>query len=266
MAKVQHIIVHNEKEIEDIPSPCLCYVMTGLGLARLVKNKFFNYLEYVSKETPVLGLPEIKGFKKPNLPKIPFDLFMQVAAFGKGVEKKHNKECCIMFFLDKENHYKIVVPKQEIGGASVHVPDQPLLEDCVFAGDIHTHPGTLGAFQSGTDSSDESHLDGFYITLGGLKNFIPDSHCRIRIGNEFIKCELSDLVEIPDYSFPKEWMEQLIVKSWLSTNDNKKFPEKSYYDKGKKDDSPISFLVYMIEGVGDENGSIAIEKTLEVLY
>jgi PRTRC genetic system protein A len=133
-----------------------------------------------------------------TLPKIPAQLLLQITAFFKAVNTKHQSEAYASVFWTGTD-YVVHVPEQTVTKAGVkHLQDRDILgEQGVL--EIHSHD-TMSAFFSGTDDHDEiGKGQRCYGVLGKIDQTIPESKWRVRFGHAFLEIALADLFEFPDY-------------------------------------------------------------------
>jgi hypothetical protein len=125
-------------------------------------------------------------------PKISFDVYWKVLCFLRKVYDVNKAEGCVLLTLNRntpiaKQEYGIKIPIQKVSGASVEMKELhqiPLAEGEFFAGSIHSHP-SFGAYQSGTDHSDEIPCDGLHVTLGKLSQETPEIHQRFSFAGKF---------------------------------------------------------------------------------
>jgi len=187
------------------------------------KNKNQMYESLVKLEDKRFPfLLEAKESVITSLPKIDYNTYISILTFFKKVYQEHKSEANILLLLDKtlpfENQrYTLLVPKQDVSGTSVEykIDNSSIPENLMLAGSVHSHP-EFGAFQSGTDHSDEISFDGVHITIGGSLSKNPVFHTRFCFGNVVYKTE-RDMIEtreeIPEVEIPKEWLDRVSSKS-----------------------------------------------------
>ena len=140
-------------------------------------------------------------------PKIPFSLWEYIVLFHRYSVKKLDSETLNFLFFDPNKNSKqpwqCWVPPQKSQGMTVESnPDHELyskerkkFHDLQF-GTVHNHIN-MGAFQSGTDESDELDKEGFHITIGKCKSKTIDIHVRAVIDQEQYEINIWDIVEAP---------------------------------------------------------------------
>lgn len=142
-----------------------------------------------------------------NGAKIPFSLWEYIVLFHRYSVKKLNSETLNFLFFDPDKSSKepwqCWVPPQKSEGMTVESdPDHELyskerkkFHNLQF-GTIHNHVD-MGAFQSGTDESDEQDKEGFHITIGKCKSKTIDIHVRAIIEQCQYEINIWDIVEAP---------------------------------------------------------------------
>ena len=83
--------------------------------------------------------------------------------------------------------------------------------------DIHSH-NTMNAFFSKVDDKDEKATR-LYTVIGKLNEHNPEIKTRISNGGKFLNIDPAQVFEIADFSFPKEWEDNVRLK------DNRKMPK-----------------------------------------
>ena len=86
--------------------------------------------------------------------------------------------------------------------------------------DIHSH-NSMDAFFSGKDDRDERST-GLYLVLGELDHFYPEIKARIFCGDSFVPIDPNLVIEGLEQPFPKEWLEQVSVRSSLPKKEKKR--------------------------------------------
>lgn len=142
--------------------------------------------------------------------KITFSLWYQIVAFMLWSYKEFNSEALIQLFYNETTHeWKAWAMPQYIGtGMTVsQVTDEAIWEDFratqqhnlagfEAAGSVHHHCSS-GAFQSGTDHSDEKNKTGLHITLGNLNNAMLSIHGRVSHKQSFWEPIWEEWFELP---------------------------------------------------------------------
>ena len=117
---------------------------------------------------------------------------------------KFNSECLIrLYYNTKEDKWDALMHPQEMNGMTVN---DKLDDDLVLslgdgwaeAGSVHHHCSS-GAFQSGTDHSDEAQTSGLHITIGKVGSDEYEIHSRFREGNQFIQPNLASFFSVPKW-------------------------------------------------------------------
>ena len=221
-------ITKDSKEIKDID---VAYIFGENGIFYHQKTKAF---EIIKKSAVILDIDTIEEKSTYKYPAISFDIYSEALTFLRAVFKEYKSEGCVLLTLNRnekleEQEYKIIIPKQEVGGASVDYKDglenlyKELSPGEFLAGSIHSHPD-FGAHQSGTDLSDEQDFDGPHITLGNIMKAVPSIHARICLGGDSFDVSMDNLSDvlniIPDIkieSTKKDWIEKVSKKVYITT-------------------------------------------------
>ena len=203
---------------EEVKEPSLAYVLGENGVFLFNTNRGHEIVRPIEN---IHGLEKIEEKAFHNYPFIPYRIYREVLAFFRKVNNDHKSEAAVLLVLNRESdlsnqEYKIIVPEQKVGGASVdYVVDNSQLEEGEFlAGSIHSHP-TFGASQSGIDHSDECNFDGVHITLGQIEKETPEIHERIVLAGETYTSKenqhkmIKTKHEDSEGSFPEEWMSKI---------------------------------------------------------
>lgn len=137
-----------------------------------------------------------------KLPKIPFGLLTTVAGFFHSIMKTmNNSEVMVQIYWNfKREEYFIYVPVQRVAGASISFDhSEELLNnpDVYWVLDIHSH-NTMGAFFSGTDSSDERSTRLFGV-IGKIKDSEHyDIVLRAGVNGKFTTIQVPDIFDLAD--------------------------------------------------------------------
>ncbi len=167
--------------------------------------------------TPVLGcemLSEVKPGFIPGLPLIPSSLVMKIFAFFRHfVTEYFESEALLNIYWDKETKEFVAdAPKQTATKTSVDTEiDEGFTSDrYIHYMDIHSH-NTMRAFFSAVDDRDEKATR-LYTVIGKLNEHNPEIKTRISNGGKFLDINPEQVFEIADFSFPKEWEDNVHIK------------------------------------------------------
>ena len=134
------------------------------------------------------------------LPKVPFEMLGQTVNFFRGVCERHKQalEALVQFWWDPAtSSYFIHVPEHEVSGASVHYTGNfDPGGDQVHVMDIHSH-GSMNAFFSGTDDTDESRAERLYGVVGQVAFQNPPMLFRFRTSGAFVMLTVDQVFEMP---------------------------------------------------------------------
>lgn len=130
-------------------------------------------------------------------PKINREVWEQVLAFFSWTYKEHHSESQVRLFVNHKTKVWAAwaFPQEARTGMTAKELDVPSAKEqraqfsdadgWVYFGTVHHHCGG-GAFQSGTDETNESNQDGLHITVGKMDEKMHDIHCRLYIsGHKF---------------------------------------------------------------------------------
>lgn len=138
--------------------------------------------------------------------KIPYSLWEAIVSFMKWSQKEFKSEAhCSLFYNLAEDKWDAWAFPQETNGMTVKLlPDDPLYKeqrqqfkaDWILAGSVHHHC-EMGAFQSGTDSSDECAKDGVHVTVGKTSSDRVELHVRKTLEGTTVTCRIEEFFENP---------------------------------------------------------------------
>lgn len=148
-------------------------------------------------------------------PKIPMALWRSILSFFKWSQDTHKCETQVRLFLNTTTgqwrawafpQEKGGMTTKEISGTAADEQRAALGSGYQEFGSVHHHC-TAGAFQSGTDHTDESNRPGLHITVGNMESKEHSLHSRVTFVHNGRKVMYSD----PDLS---QWFE---IPSWFTT-------------------------------------------------
>lgn len=161
------------------------FIRTKYGCYTLAENFFGSHP--IKIEDPeadeTISFDDLRQFKLGTFSKIPADLWTAwVKLCFHFVEAGCNTEVSCRLMHDEAGNWRILIPRQEVGGASVRVKTFDESVDIITGeehdfyppegwrplGSSHSH-NTMGAFFSGTDDHYEIDDPGAHITVGGIK-------------------------------------------------------------------------------------------------
>jgi len=183
---------------------------------QLVKHKLKTYevhetpLGQVLKEHTPAELPNWPTLSQLNFPRIPYELFLQIAKWQTEIALEHKSESATSLFL-VNGEWKAICFNQENKANSMTIDvdfeeeeNAKLLAEVADKSPIHA---TLhnhvngGAGQSGTDFKDEQNLFGPHITIGNLNVRKMTFHARLSVyvngKHEFIQLHFCDIIDVP---------------------------------------------------------------------
>lgn len=204
-----------------IPEDDIFYIISKEGIFLKKKLGIIESIIPVN-HIGILNNLEINSFVKLNIPKIPVMRFVEIVSFFKEVHNLYSSESIVLIYYNENSKkFKFHIPEQIVSFTSVdYITD--IIENYNLIGDIHSH-GTMSAFHSEVDESDEKEFDGIHITVGSLNNdpSISISSSIIVNGTRFI-IQSEDYIQgillnndSKNFSF-KESFENKFNKDWLS--------------------------------------------------
>lgn len=147
-----------------------------------------------------------------NFPKIPYELFRQVAKWQTEIAHSHKCESATsLFLIDGEWQAVPFFQQNDKNSMTIDVNfnselNLPLIEAMAershmgMHATIHNHV-SAGAGQSGRDSNDEKNLFGPHITIGNMDKTEMSFHARLSVyiggKHTFIELSLLDIIESP---------------------------------------------------------------------
>lgn len=178
--------------------------------------------------------------------RISWKLWEEICAFMRWTYEKHKAEALITLFYNRTTReWKAwPFPQHPAGMTISYETEHPLYKtdraqfgkDWEQMGSLHHHCNS-GAFQSGTDKSDEEDRDGIHITLGNMASDKLDLHFRQVFDNRQSETTVHQWIELPEWAvnvpinfryelfvkavafagviekgFPPEWRERVIEK------------------------------------------------------
>ncbi len=222
----------NDGNLKEFPSDSICYIVAKGGI--YLKKELDN-ISSLTKVNKVDCLEELQSYAKLNLPKIPAEKFARIVDFFRKVYDEHRSEGVVILYLNPENkNIRIVVPKQEVGGASADYDADFTVENYERIGTIHSH-ANFGAFHSGIDTNDEENFDGLHITVGNVADkAVSISSCVVVNGERFKVApeDYIDGIHKPVSRFIESYkLDKSSKKSWKK---NKKKWNKKEFKNQKK--------------------------------
>lgn len=179
------------------------YIVAKDGYYVLKKN---NVFESCTKIDAIPDLSEQEETFDLKAKKIPYSLIKEVLAFFYEVFKQYKSEAMVLLCYSEDN-WSLVVPDQEVAGASVKYSNNHKH----VVGSIHSHPG-FGAFASGTDERDEVNFDGIHIIISKFDEVKPELSCYVVINGRRAMIEPERVLEnIAESTNPvnQEWLKKV---------------------------------------------------------
>lgn len=149
----------------EMPNDDILYIVSKEGI--MLKKKLGLFASLVPVKN-ISILNEIDTYASMHIEKISARKFANILTFFRKVLEEYGGEGNIILHYNQEKKkYKIEVPKQEVGGASVEYESLVSFKGYERIGTIHSHP-TFAASHSGIDHMDETSWDGLHITIGNI--------------------------------------------------------------------------------------------------
>ena len=197
-AIMAQIVDYKVAPVEEYVKPAT-YVVASNGTFVVKKTPFGNITVKV-KEMPYL--PEMEQGFKLELPKVPYNLFLQAFSFFKAVSDETKDEAALVLYYNTETQeYENLCPVQEVSGAAVtfgkdkdyllRMIDAKYIRVC----ELHSH-NTMSAFHSGTDDGDEI-FDCSFIVFGKLDTLTPEHIFSYAASGVRVDSTIWDLFERP---------------------------------------------------------------------
>jgi PRTRC genetic system protein A len=176
-------LVNREKGPADEPGLFYDYILAGNGL-------FVRAQSFLLKATVCIAPTSIRGLlpleekvelAQGRIPRRLYDLALSILM----AESYHERYLAVTW----EGEYRLRSPLQESGEGGVKYE---VLPSTVL--DIHSH-GTMRAFFSGTDNSDEQGL-GLYMVVGRLDTMLPEVEVRTGVYGYFAHLKVEDVFSV----------------------------------------------------------------------
>jgi len=176
----------------NLPDDKILYIISKNGL--FLKKKV-GIVESITKVSGVSFLQEIKPYAKLHIPKIPLRTFGRIITFFRKIYDMYHSECnAILYYNETKKKFRIIIPPQEVSGASVKYIRIPSMEGYVRLSTIHSHP-SFSASHSSIDVGDEKDSDGLHITVGNIKKPIFEIVASIVVGGTRFKVEPQNYID-----------------------------------------------------------------------
>ena len=149
--------------------------------------------------------------------RIPYGVFARGVSFMREVnDRRHTEARLDLWYNPVKKLYKLIPPLQRVQGARVdYNRDIPEVREMLGAGwlqcgSMHSHPGNMGAFQSGGDHDDETNNDGVHFTVSNFSADKVSIDCRLVANGHSFKIELSDVLDLDFVAdVPQQWHERV---------------------------------------------------------
>ena len=214
-----------------LPKDNICYLMCSNGIFKHVENDFYSVNVESEK---IKGLAELTSRATIHLPPLPFNMMKRIESFFKDAYAKFQSEAVVLLYANpanKEDAWHLEVPPQEVSAGHVKYDPSKLdteIKGYRLFGTVHSH-GSMGAFHSTTDDTDEAKFDGLHITIGNVNASLSYSARWIFCGTIFV-CNLSEWVSTPpEGEADPAWITMLTKPDYTYKNN---YYGGSYYGEG----------------------------------
>jgi PRTRC genetic system protein A len=219
------------KEDCELDSQAPCYYCGDNGIFLKKKTKIFEAFVKCSE-----GYQTLEEKITLTIPKIPFNIILEIVEFFKAVYNKHKAEAiALLLFNYDTKKWAYYIPKQEVSGASLDYDvSKEDFEHKHLVGTIHSH-ASMSAFHSGVDDNDEEHFDGIHMTIGKLSDKI-EYVCSAMVHGQRVTMPFDELVEIPENTkyltkvSKKEYKQIQSAKSELYKVSPSQYSHAGYYN------------------------------------
>lgn len=157
--------VHVNDGQSEMPSDDICYIVAKEGI--FLKKKL-GIMESIAPVKNISILESVSASARMNINPIPAATFAKVVEFFREVHRQYTSEAMVLLFYNEETgKYRVLPPKQSVTYGGIDYDRNLTIEGFTMVGDIHSH-GSMSAFHSGVDDSDEDSFDGLHITVGNV--------------------------------------------------------------------------------------------------
>jgi len=221
--------------IQKIPENSVATYIIG---DKIYLKKKLGIVESVAPVKKLSFLKPVECYAKLHISKIPEKTIVQIIKFFKKVYEMYNSESVVLlYYNEKKKKFKVFIPFQKVGGASVEYVKNETFKGFILLGTIHSH-ANFSAFHSGTDDADEQHFDGLHITIGDLDEVGQFSISSSVVSNGFRSksnpSEYIDGIECVD--------EDLDWSKWTGATDKKRWTRWKIMDAFNSIDFDRSWL------------------------
>lgn len=191
---------------------------TVLGRALLPTTKTPSALKPVGSKD---------GYFHFDAPPLPKELIAQTVHFFRRVYDAHHTEACVLYTQNiKTGERRIFVPHQSLSHGGVHSIYNPthIAPGHLVIGTAHSHCNFDG-YHSGTDERDARRMDGLHITIGHLKDEMPDVAAMVSFQKELF--HYKDIATVADFSDldaaeAPEWWDRYLIFDTVTDADRQR--------------------------------------------
>lgn len=191
---------------------------TTLGRALISTNKTPSALKALGTKS---------GYFNFDAPPLPKELIAQTVSFFRRVYDAHHTEACVLFTQNaRTGERRIFVPHQSLSHGGVHSIYNPthIAPGHLVIGTAHSHCDFDG-YHSSTDERDARRMDGLHITIGHLKDEMPDVAAMVSFQKELF--HYKDIAKVADFSdlnaaVAPEWWDRYLIFETLTDADRER--------------------------------------------
>ena len=220
------------------------YIIGNNGIHQVKKNDLYTVVQKIEK---VNFLGDVEKNAEITYEKIKENMFKDIEQFFANIYKEYSSEVNVLLYYNTgTGEWLWTVPEQTVSGASVHYKINEKMkiinaegeiiknipESFKMLGSIHSH-GSMSAFHSGTDDSDEFNFDGLHITIGDFDSLRSYS-LRWIVSGEEITIDFDEAIEVAQ-SNQKDFSNLMEnVKKTVNRNLNIGVGSNAFYKNAKR--------------------------------
>lgn len=156
--------------------------------------------------------------------KVPAKLMGQVVDFFTRTYDRQKTEAAVLLCMHRDTkEWRVFVPTQLVTHGGVNYVFEPLhiRPPWFIVGSIHSHCN-FGAGHSSTDTGDATDFDGLHMTIGHIKDDIPEIVAMVAMNKQFMHFDKTTFPEIFDFSEVRQhkapdWWDRYVEDSITKT-------------------------------------------------
>jgi PRTRC genetic system protein A len=157
--------IHVNDGQSELPSDDICYIVAKEGI---FLKKRLGIMESIAPVKNISILESVSASARMNINPLPAATTAKIMEFFREVHRQYTSEAIVLLFYNEETgKYRVLPPKQAVTYGGIDYDRNITIEGYTMIGDIHSH-GSMSAFHSGVDDSDEESFDGLHITFGNV--------------------------------------------------------------------------------------------------